>query len=137
MDSCFYHQRKRAGKRANPGVKATRVVRSANMKELVVRYPVSLVVVALLVTGWVVLTGGPVSAQTGKLIAGSGGTYSTIQAAINALPNPGPCTVTVKAGTYSESVDIVGENTLASSEAQRIVIIADPNQPPGSVTVNP
>ena len=55
----------------------------------------------------------------------AGVTHLSIQDAINDLPNPGPCLVTVKPGTFLESVLISEANTLAESEAERIVIMAD------------
>jgi hypothetical protein len=51
--------------------------------------------------------------------------YRSIQAAIDALPNPGPCEVVVRAGTYRESVVISGKNSLASQDGQRIRIVGD------------
>lgn len=57
---------------------------------------------------------------------GVGGvTHTSIQAAIAALPNPGPCLVRVRPGTYVESVLLSEVNTLATSENERIVIVAD------------
>jgi hypothetical protein len=47
----------------------------------------------------------------------AGTNYQTIQHAVDALPNPGPCTVTVKAGTYHEDVEIKSKNSLATTEA--------------------
>ncbi|MEK6303384.1 MAG: C25 family cysteine peptidase [Acidobacteriota bacterium] len=85
----------------------------------------------------------PESARTGAAVCpfvvdpGGMGTHTTIQAAVDDLPNPGPCTITVKAGAYSENVAIASKNTLAASDAERIVIIADPTAPPGSVIVDP
>jgi hypothetical protein len=64
----------------------------------------------------------------------TGSNFWTIQAAVDALPNPGPCVVTVAAGTYRERVNIVSKNSLALSDTQRIVIRAET---PGSVTVDP
>src|SRR5262249_26094765 len=58
--------------------------------------------------------------------------YLTIQAAVNAaLPGE---TIQVQAGTYHEQVSIAGKNNTASaSEADRIVIQADPAAAVGSV----
>jgi hypothetical protein len=71
-------------------------------------------------------------------VDGSGsGDYLTIQAAVNALPNPGPHTVIVRAGVYNESVTVSQRNTAATSDAQRIWIKADPGAAPGSVVVTP
>lgn len=57
---------------------------------------------------------------------GVGGvTHTTIQGAVDDLPNPGPCLVRVRPGTYVESVHIVEANTLATEESQRIMIVAD------------
>src|SRR5262245_42614106 len=39
------------------------------------------------------------------------GDYPTIQAAVNALPNPGARTVNVQAGTYNEAVLVSNRNT--------------------------
>ena len=66
--------------------------------------------------------------------AGGGGDFTTIQEAVDHLPNPGPCTVIVKAGTYHESVTIEGKNSLAVSESQRIVI---QSEAPGAAIVDP
>ncbi len=66
-----------------------------------------------------------------------GGDYTTIQAAVNVLTDPGPCTIIVKIGTtgiYNESVSISSRNTTASLESQRIVIAAAFL---GTVTVTP
>src|SRR5207344_2916861 len=65
-------------------------------------------------------------------------TYATIQEAINALPNPGPCTVNVLAGTYNEAVTISSANSTATLESQRIFIQRDSSAAVGSVfIVNP
>jgi hypothetical protein len=53
-----------------------------------------------------------------------GGTHQSIQAAVDDLPNPGPCTVVVKPGTYTEMVTFAGKNSAAQSDAQRIVVAA-------------
>ena len=66
--------------------------------------------------------------------AAGGGDYLTIQEAVDNLPNPGPCTVIVKAGTYPESVTIQARNTLAVNESERIVI---QSETPGAATVDP
>jgi uncharacterized repeat protein (TIGR01451 family) len=81
----------------------------------------------------------PAPAQTCPFVVdpGGGGTHTTIQLAVTDLPNPGPCTVTVKAGSYAESVTLSGKNSLATLESQRIVIMADPLAAPDSVIVNP
>ena len=63
-----------------------------------------------------------------------GSNFQTIQHAVDNLPNPGPCIVTVKAGTYAERVNIISKNFSAASDSQRILIKADA---PLSVTVNP
>ena len=63
-----------------------------------------------------------------------GSNFQTIQHAVDCLPNPGPCFVTVKAGTYHEDVEIKSKNYLATSDSQRIVIQADA---PLSATVDP
>jgi hypothetical protein len=60
--------------------------------------------------------------------------YRTIQSAVDALPNPGPCHVIVRPGVYGESVIISGRNTLAASDDQRIRIEGDSGaivRPPG------
>jgi pectin methylesterase-like acyl-CoA thioesterase len=60
--------------------------------------------------------------------------YSTIQAAINAA-QPGD-TIRIQAGTYTEAVLIKGKNAaVGATEADRIVIEADPTAPVGSVIV--
>src|ERR1044071_2118736 len=57
---------------------------------------------------------------------GVGGvTHTSLRAAIADLPNPGPCLVRVKPGTYAESILIADANTQATSESQRIVIQAE------------
>jgi PKD repeat protein len=57
---------------------------------------------------------------------GVGGvTHTSIQDAVNDLPNPGPCVVTVRAGTYAESVVLADINSLSSDEAERILILAE------------
>ena len=61
--------------------------------------------------------------------------FQTIQEAVNHLPNPGPCIVTVKPGIYAGGVTINSRNTLAGGEANRIVIQADPTAAPGAVDV--
>jgi hypothetical protein len=65
------------------------------------------------------------------------GDYTTIQAAVNDLPDPGPRTILLKAGTYNETVQIYNKNTGASDDSQRIVIMADPAAAAGSVIVKP
>jgi hypothetical protein len=62
--------------------------------------------------------------------------YTTIQAAVNdALPGE---IVQLQAGTYQEQVAVAGKNNTASaSEADRIIIQADPSAPLGSVVVTP
>src|SRR6185503_9060327 len=57
------------------------------------------------------------------------GEYSKIQAAVDVLPDPGPCTINVKAGTYNEQVSISNINggSPAKTEANRIVIQRDPS----------
>jgi hypothetical protein len=64
--------------------------------------------------------------------------YVTIQGAVNALSNPGPCTINVKAGTYNESVTLTSprNNSSATLESQRIVIQRDSSAAVGSVIVN-
>jgi hypothetical protein len=63
---------------------------------------------------------------------GGRGTHRSIQAAVDGLPDAGPCTVTVAAGTYRESVRLVGRNARATSNEHRITIVAE-----GRVTVSP
>ena len=54
--------------------------------------------------------------------------FKTIQEAITALPNPGPCTINIKAGTYTEAVLIDQVNSAAgASSAKAVVIQADPS----------
>lgn len=73
------------------------------------------------------LARSPAAAADCKLVVdpGGGGTDRTIQAAIDRLPNPGPCVVIAKSGTYHEAVTIAGVNTLARAEEQRVVIRAE------------
>jgi len=66
-----------------------------------------------------------------------GGDYTTIQAAVNAVPATGPRIVKVKAGTYHEAVTISRRNATALLESQRIVLMADPDAAPGAVAVIP
>ena len=63
--------------------------------------------------------------------------YTTIQDAIDDLPNPGPRMVIVRAGTYNESVKFWRKNMQATTDAERIVIMADPEADAGSVIVYP
>jgi Bacterial Ig-like domain (group 3) len=54
--------------------------------------------------------------------------FKTIQEAITALPNPGPCTINIKAGTYTEAVLIDQVNGAAgASSANAVVIQPDPS----------
>jgi len=69
--------------------------------------------------------------------AAGGGDYTSIQAAVNDLPNPGPRIVKVRAGTYREAVLISRRNTTAVAEGQRIVLTADPDAAPGTVVITP
>ena len=77
-------------------------------------------------------------------VVGPGGDYTTIQAAVNDLPVPGPHAILVgphailvRAGTYNETVQIYNKNTGASDDSQRIIIMADPAAAVGSVIVKP
>lgn len=54
--------------------------------------------------------------------AAGGGTHTTIQAAVDALPPAGPCRVDVRAGTYQESVTIAGRNASAAGDEARVLI---------------
>ena len=57
---------------------------------------------------------------------GVGGvTHTSIQAAVDDLPNPGPCVVAVRPGSYGEAVVLADVNSLSTSETQRILIHAD------------
>ena len=81
------------------------------------------------------------SADTRIVDSSGGGDFLTIQAAVTATTT-GPRTIIVKAGTsgtYAESVSITGRNPSSGSptEANRIIIQADPAAPPCSITVNP
>jgi Pectinesterase len=69
--------------------------------------------------------------------AGGGGDYTTIQAAVNDLPAVGPLIVKIKTGTYHEAVTISRKNASAQTESHRVVLMADPDVPPGSVVVIP
>ena len=55
----------------------------------------------------------------------AGVTHTSIQAAIDDLPDPGPCVVTVRAGHYAESVVLADVNSLSTGESERILITAD------------
>ncbi len=74
---------------------------------------------------------------------GPGWTHTSIQAAVDALPNPGPCSVVIRAhpaGSYDTTAGrfrIDGVNKLATSESQRIVITGDPGRAPGDVVLTP
>jgi Right handed beta helix region/Putative metal-binding motif len=60
--------------------------------------------------------------------------YATIQAAVDAAESAD--TIRIQAGTYDEAVVISGKNTAAgATEADRIVIEADPTAPTGSVVM--
>jgi sugar lactone lactonase YvrE len=74
-----------------------------------------------------------------KVVDRNGGTdvYTTIQAAVNALPATGPGIIKVKPGTYPEAVTISRKNATALLESQRIVLMADPAALPGEVIVTP
>lgn len=74
-----------------------------------------------------------------KVVDKFGGTdvYTTIQAAVNALPATGPGIIKVKVGTYPEAVTISRKNATALLESQRIVLMADPDALPGEVVVTP
>lgn len=62
----------------------------------------------------------------GQGTVGVGGvTHTSIQAAVDDLPNPGPCVVTVRPGTYGEAVVLSDVNSLSTGETQRILILAD------------
>src|SRR5258705_13087409 len=68
----------------------------------------------------------PSAASCNLIVDASGrGTYTTIQAAIDALPKQGPCRVEVRAGTYHESVIVAGKNEQAAAEQDRISIVGD------------
>jgi sugar lactone lactonase YvrE len=73
-----------------------------------------------------------------KVVNKAGGTdvYTTIQAAVNALPATGPGIIKVKPDTYLEAVTISRKNATALLESQRIVLMADPALP-GEVVVTP
>jgi hypothetical protein len=72
-----------------------------------------------------------------KIVGPSPSDYTTIQAAVNALPAAGPRIIKVKEGTYREAVTISRKNATALLELQRIVLMADPDAAPGSVVVIP
>src|SRR5215471_3304461 len=57
-----------------------------------------------------------------------GGAQTTIQGAVNAFVaggNLGPCTIQVRAGLYTESVEIIGANAASTSAAQTLELRAD------------
>ena len=80
---------------------------------------------------------GTVFADIKVVDPSGGGDYLTIQAAVNGLPDPGPRTIIVRAGTYHEAVLISTRNTRATNDSQRIIIMADTNTASGSVIVTP
>jgi len=61
-------------------------------------------------------------------------THTTIQAAVDAAPNPGPWKICVNDGTYVESVKILGRNTAAVDATETIRVVAV--NPRGAI-VNP
>jgi hypothetical protein len=54
-------------------------------------------------------------------------TFKTIQEAVTALPNPGPCQINIKTGTYREAVLLDGVNSAATLGTAEIVIQPDPS----------
>jgi hypothetical protein len=54
------------------------------------------------------------------------GAYRSIQSAVDALPLEGPCRISVAAGTYHETVSVVGKNSSAQSVAQQLTIEGHP-----------
>ena len=71
---------------------------------------------------------GPVFADT-RVVDWRGGpdVYTTIQDAVDHLPNPGPRTIIVRAGIYNEALRISAKNTLATNDSRQIVIMVDTN----------
>lgn len=67
----------------------------------------------------------PVRTPSCTYVVGGGGTHTSIQAAVNALLDPGPCEILVKDGTYNESVKISGKNAAATAASQGVVIRAE------------
>lgn len=62
----------------------------------------------------------------GQGTVGVGGvTHTSIQAAVDDLPNPGPCVVTVRPGTYAEAVTLTDVNSLSTSAFEHILIVAE------------
>ena len=61
--------------------------------------------------------------------------FKTIQEAVTALPNPGPCTINIKAGTYAEAVLIGQVNSAAGASSARMVVIQPDPSNAGSVIV--
>ena len=49
--------------------------------------------------------------------------FKTIQEAVTALPNPGPCTINIKAGTYTQAVVIDQVNGAAGTSSANAVVI--------------
>lgn len=80
---------------------------------------------------------GAVAADTVIVSPDGLGDYTTIQEAVDDLPNSGPRVVVVRAGIYYESVEFWRTNVQASSEADRIVLMADPLALAGSVMIVP
>jgi PKD repeat protein len=67
----------------------------------------------------------PFVVEAGGTVGVGGVTHRSLQAAVNDLPNPGPCVVTVRPGTYPEAVLLADVNSLSTDEAERILIVAD------------
>lgn len=95
----------------------------AQLRRSVVGFAVAAAVVPSLVASAQPACPFVVDAQGTAGVAGV--THTTIQAAIDDLPDPGPCLVTVRPGSYPEAVLLSGVNSLATAEAQAIVIFAE------------
>ncbi len=79
------------------------------------------------------ITGCPYTVDGSGATAGG---FTTVQAAVDALPSLGPCTVNVLAGTYGETVSISSKNSGAVAESSRIVIQRNPAAAIGSVIID-
>ncbi|HVM61077.1 MAG TPA: right-handed parallel beta-helix repeat-containing protein [Verrucomicrobiae bacterium] len=103
------------------------------MKKQIIRAYLAIVIGALVDVSII----GSTFADTKVVDPAGGGDYTTIQAAVSDLPNPGPRTIIVRAGTYHEAVLFSAENTRAINDGQRIILMGDTNAAPGSVVVIP
>jgi hypothetical protein len=84
-----------------------------------------------------VLTMPALALADDKTVATSGGDYTSIQAALDALNATGPHTITVKAGTYTLTAPVLLDGKNASGTVSNLITIkADPTATVGTVIVN-